>query len=189
MPTIIAHSFTGVVSGLAVYEKSFPKRFWLFSIICSIIPDADVICFELGFSYGHFLGHRGFFHSLFFACILGSFMGILFMGAKNPEWKKRLFFAVYFSFLISLHDILDAFTNGGLGIALLSPFDTTRYFSPFTPIKVSPINPYTFFDGRALNILKNEVLWVWLPSVCIALVFRYIVSRTRRKRRSYRLIE
>ena len=188
MPTIITHSFTGLVSGAAAYDKSFPKRFWLFSIICSIIPDADVICFELGFSYDHFLGHRGFFHSLFFACILGSFMGFLLMGVKKIEWRKRLFFAGYFSFLISLHDILDAFTNGGLGVALLSPFDTTRYFSPYTPIKVSPINPYTFFNGGALDILKNEVLWVWLPYICIVIVFRYILRRRRKKQRGYRLI-
>ncbi|MHC4444672.1 MAG: hypothetical protein ACYTF1_17650 [Planctomycetota bacterium] len=37
------------------------------------------------------------------------------------------------------HGLLYALTDGGLGIALLSPFDTTRYFFGWIPIQVSPI--------------------------------------------------
>src|SRR5215831_7502105 len=36
------------------------------------------------------------------------------------------------------HGVLDAMTNGGLGVAFFSPFDTTRYFLPWRPIRVSP---------------------------------------------------
>jgi inner membrane protein len=31
-------------------------------------------------------------------------------------------------------------TNGGLGVSLRSPLDTTRYFLPWRPIQVSPIS-------------------------------------------------
>ncbi len=37
------------------------------------------------------------------------------------------------------HGILDALTDGGLGVAFFAPFVNTRYFFPWTPIKVSPI--------------------------------------------------
>ena len=179
MPTIFTHSFTGVAAGIAVYDKTLPKRFWIFSVICSIIPDADVICFKIGIPYSHFFGHRGFFHSLFFACILGSLIGVLFMKVREKGWKQKLFFAVYFSFLIVVHDILDAFTNGGLGIALLSPFTPKRYFFWVTPIEVSPINPEVFFSGKALFILKNEFFWVWIPCICIAILYRIIITKRK----------
>lgn len=144
----------------------------LLSVLCSVIPDADVICFKLGIPYSSFWGHRGFFHSIFFACIPGAFTGFVLMKTAKRKWKEGLFFAGYFSFVISLHGILDAFTNGGLGIALLSPFLNKRYFSPFTPVEVSPISVHAFLDGRGLQILQNEMVWVWLPCMVFALLFR-----------------
>jgi inner membrane protein len=177
LPTIFTHSFTGIASGIAVYDKSVPKRFWTLSVICSLIPDADVIGFKLGIPYSHFFGHRGFFHSLSFACILGSLIGLLFMKTGKRGWKDRLFFAGYFSFLICIHDILDAFTNGGLGIALLSPFTSKRYFFWITPIEVSPISPQAFFSGRAFGILRNEFFSVWIPYIAIVLVCRFLFKR------------
>jgi membrane-bound metal-dependent hydrolase YbcI (DUF457 family) len=46
-------------------------KFWVLSILCSALPDADVIGYRWLYipSY-HFLGHRGFFHSPFFAALL-----------------------------------------------------------------------------------------------------------------------
>ena len=155
------------------------------SVICSVIPDADVICFKLGIPYSHFLGHRGFFHSLFFACITGFFTGLILMKAGKLKWKQGLFFAGYFSFVISLHGILDAFTNGGLGVALLSPFITERYFFPFTPIKVSPFSPGALLTERGFSILKSEMLWVWMPGMCSAVFLRILFSVIITIRRTY----
>jgi inner membrane protein len=45
------------------------------------------------------------------------------------------------------HGILDAMTDGGLGVAFFSPFDDTRCFFPFRPIKVSPIGLSFFSCG------------------------------------------
>ncbi len=174
LPTIITHSFTGIACGAAVYKKSLPRGFLLLSAICSVIPDADVICFRLGVPYSSFWGHRGFFHSLLFASVLGSFTGLTLMMAGKRKWKEGLFFAGYFSFIIALHGVLDAFTNGGLGIALLSPFITERYFFPFTPIEVSPINVHAFLDGRGFQVLQNEIIWVWVPCMGLALLLRIV---------------
>ena len=180
MPTILTHSFTGIASGAAVYDKSFPRGFWLLSVICSIVPDADVVCFKPGIPYSSFWGHSGFFHSLFFAFIVGSLTGIVFMKSGKRKWKERMFFAMYFSFVMSLHGILGAFTNGGLGIALLSPFTVKRYFFPITPIMVSPFNPKAFIRESGLRILKNEMFWVWLPSISLSVLLRMILIRLRR---------
>jgi inner membrane protein len=57
--------------------------------------------------------------------------------------KQWFFYFVFFFLLSASHGILDAFTNGGLGIALLAPFDI---------------------------VIKNEILWIWLPSLLIVII-------------------
>jgi inner membrane protein len=66
------------------------------------------------------------------------------------------------------HGVFDAITNGGLGVAFFSPFNTTRYFLPFRPVVVSPISIRRFFSGRGLEVLASEFRWIWLPSVAFA---------------------
>jgi inner membrane protein len=68
--------------------------------------------------------------------------------------------------------VLDAMTNGGLGVAFFSPFDTTRYFFPVRPVIVSPIGVSEFFNAQGARILASEALWIWLPSGVAFLVFR-----------------
>jgi inner membrane protein len=58
-------------------------------------------------------------------------------------------------------------TDGGLGIAFFAPFDNTRYFFPFHPIKVSPIG-LSFFSARGLDVIWSELLWVCIPATIIA---------------------
>ena len=70
------------------------------------------------------------------------------------------------------HGFLDAFTNGGLGVAFFSPFDPTRYFFPWTPIEVSPIGAVRFFSQRGLLVIISELRWVWLPSLALGLILR-----------------
>ncbi|NLD38175.1 MAG: metal-dependent hydrolase [Desulfatiglans sp.] len=129
------------------------------SVLCATIPDADVICFRLGIPYAHFLGHRGFFHSIFFSCLLGSVTGFMLAWAGRRTCKQGFLYAVDFSFVTTLHGILDAFTNGGLGVALFSPFIEKRYFFPITPIKASPIGIESFFGSSqefvGARLIKN----------------------------------
>ncbi len=67
-------------------------------------------------------------------------------------------------FLVTLsHGLLDAMTNGGLGVAFFSPFDTTRYFLPWRPIRVSPVGVGRFFSAQGVAILASEIEYVWLP--------------------------
>lgn len=174
MPSVISHAAVAVAAGIAFAPRDVPDRFWPLAIACSIIPDADTIGFIFGIPYNHFFGHRGFFHSPFFALLISIFMICVFL--PNPEIFSRqwLFYLIFFFLLSASHGVLDAFTNGGFGTALLSPFDNTRYFFPWTPIKVSPISIRAFFSRRGLIVIKSELLWIWLPSFLIAVISRVI---------------
>jgi inner membrane protein len=70
-------------------------------------------------------------------------------------------------------------TNGGLGVAFLSPLDTHRYFLPWRPIPVSPIGISAFFSEYGLVILGAEILLVWLPT----LVFLVLVESWSRSKK------
>jgi inner membrane protein len=75
---------------------------------------------------------------------------------------------LYLFLAMASHGLLDALTNGGLGIALFAPFDNSRYFFPVTPIQVSPIGIRSFLRDRGFSVLASEVPWVWLPSLLLA---------------------
>ena len=68
------------------------------------------------------------------------------------------------------HGLLDAMTNGGRGIALLSPVSNQRYFLPWTPIEVSPLGVRGFFNARGLAVMQSEIVWIWLPAACMLIV-------------------
>ena len=123
-----------------------------------MLPDADVIGFGFGIRYGDLLGHRGFSHSLLFAALTGIIVGRM-LGGRVPGM-------VYFGLVTASHGILDALTDGGLGVAFFSPFDTHRYFFPWRPIEVSPIGP-GFFSARGLRVLGSELQWIWIPSAVL----------------------
>lgn len=174
MPSVISHTVVAVASGVALAPQDVPARFWIVAIACSVIPDMDSVGFFFGIPYHHFFGHRGFFHSPFWAFLMSLFVvGLFFHDAKL--FTARWFFYALFFFLVSAsHGILDAFTSGGLGIALLSPFDGTRYFFPWAPIEVSPIGIRPFFSRWGLSVLMSELFWVWLPSFFFAIGGRLI---------------
>ncbi|MET0592934.1 MAG: metal-dependent hydrolase [Polyangiaceae bacterium] len=78
--------------------------------------------------------------------------------------------------VVASHGLLDALTNGGLGVAFFAPFSNERVFFPWRPIAVSPIAVRSFFSHRGLRILANEFFIVWIPSIAVALgalAFRY----------------
>ncbi|MCD4654703.1 metal-dependent hydrolase [bacterium] len=174
MPTIFTHAVVGISSGITADKKTEKVKFLMLSVICSILPDADLLGFKLGISYGDFLGHRGFVHSIFFAVVLGMFISTFFYKVNKRFSKNWWYYTIYFTAVTSSHGILDAFTNGGLGIALLAPFDNRRYFFWATPITVSPLNPKYFFTLHGLKIMLNEVVIVWIPFLLFAAITRWL---------------
>jgi len=148
--------------------------FWVLSIVCSIIPDADTIGFRFGVPYDSTFGHRGFTHSIVFALIMGLFASWLFTKVSGAGKSLRPKLALYFFIVTISHPLLDACTTGGLGVAFFSPFSNHRYFFPYHPIKVSPIAVGSFFSEWGLKVLLSEALWIGLPTLIVVLLASYI---------------
>jgi inner membrane protein len=171
MPSLISHAAPALALAPAFAGPGAPAWLWLAGVLCAAAPDLDVLAFSLGIPYHHPLGHRGLWHSIPFAAVLAAAVAPL---AARSIWPRAW---LYLFLATASHGILDAFTDGGLGVALLSPFDETRYFFPFRPIQVSPIGVEAFVSARGLSILANELVWVWLPFALLG------VALSRRARR------
>lgn len=163
MPTIFTHAAIGLSGGKIFSLKSLPKKFWFFAILLPVLPDADSITFLFNIPYWHDFGHRGFFHSILFAFVLGLAVMLMFFREDKIFSKSWLAKLTFFFLITASHGILDAFTNGGLGIALLAPFDNTRYFFPYRPIPVSPIGIGSFLSSWGAAVLLSEIICIWIP--------------------------
>ncbi|HEV7766091.1 MAG TPA: metal-dependent hydrolase [Thermoanaerobaculia bacterium] len=164
MPTIFTHP---AVALLKTWWPRLPARVAIAGAALTIVPDLDIAAFALDIPYAHPLGHRGFSHSIVFALLIAA----LATWILRLREHRRSAFIFLFVCAIS-HGVLDALTNGGLGVAFFAPFDNTRYFFPWTPIRVSPIGA-GFFSARGWETLRSELVWVWVPCVVAALFGRW----------------
>jgi inner membrane protein len=177
--SVITHSLVGLAAGVAVPGLPKTKRFWALCALCPSIPDADTIGFRFGVHYEDMLGHRGFSHSILFALLLG-------VAVASTEFRRvgtvqkstmtnlysvgsRAWFglAAFFAAITMTHGLLDALTDGGLGVGFFIPFSAERYFFPWTPIQVSPIGVKQFFSARGLAVIRSELVYVWLPVLAL----------------------
>lgn len=172
MASIFGHALVSFAFGKGFSKSVVNLKFLLLGIGCAIVPDADVIGFSFGVKYGSFWGHRGFSHLLFFAFILGFLITLIFY-RKEIFTKKGAVLILFFTICTASHAILDALTTGGLGVAFFSPFDTSRYFFPWRPIKVSPIGIERFFSERGVKVLMSEFIWIGIPSIIYMLIMSY----------------
>ncbi len=181
MASLFTHAFVGTAlgqAGISDWRKDW--RFWCLIIVCSILPDIDSIGFLMGVPYGNLWGHRGMTHSLVFSAVLALCLSACFSKVfRRPMVLAALLFSVTAS-----HGVLDAMTNGGLGVAFFSPFNQQRFFFPWRPIRVSPIGLTRFFTNRGLQIMSSEILWVWCPTLGLVVAIktgqlwrRYLGSR------------
>ena len=167
MPTILTHAVAAAAIGTAVLPRDCGARTWALGIACAVLPDLDVVGFAFGIPYASMVGHRGLSHSIAFATL----MSVAAAWALRRETSGRDRVRTWlFLFLAAVsHGVLDAFTNGGLGIAFFAPISPERYFFPVRPIQVSPIGA-AFFSRRALEVLSSEFVWVWIPAAAIGAV-------------------
>jgi inner membrane protein len=149
-------------------------RTWLVAIACAIAPDLDALGYWLGVPYESFWGHRGFTHSMAFAVLLSWICANWI--SHSPAISRVRLWSVYLMAVLS-HGVLDAMTDGGLGVAFFSPLDQTRYFFPFRPIQVSSLSLRDVIGPHGLSVLANECLWVWMPCGLIATMFWFWKGR------------
>lgn len=146
---------------------------------CAAMPDLDVAGLAVGLHLDHPLGHRGLSHSLTFAATFAAGLTAL-LPARPWMSPGRARIWLFFFLAIASHGVLDALTNGGRGVAFWAPFSDARYHFPVTPIEVSPIGARPFFSSRGLEILLNELTWVWLPTALVVLAGRVLTRGVAR---------
>ncbi len=167
MPTILTHAAVPLAIGLGLGARVIGPRLLAAGVLASMAPDLDVIAFRLGIAYGDVLGHRGWSHSLAFACLTG----LLAMGCHRQLRAGAVPAFLFVTLAAVSHGLLDMFTNGGRGVALLWPVSAERLFFPWQVIEVSPLTLARLFSERGLAVMLSELSWVWLPAcaLCAAL--------------------
>ena len=179
MASAFGHLAVAYAMGKTLNSSWPTQRFWVLTVLCCLLPDVDVLGFTLGVPYEHALGHRGITHSIAFAILVGIMVPKLAVPAI-PCWSRRYgVLVIYFGLVTMSHGLLDAFTDGGLGIAFFAPFDSTRYFFPWRPIAVSPIGISEFFSLGGLRVLLIEGIWIGIP-----VTFWLMAQRIRSKERN-----
>jgi len=163
----LGHIAVGMVAA-RVYRRRQATRWTLFTSMVvwsfvSLLPDADVIGSRFGIGYSEPWGHRGATHSFVFSVVLGVAIGGLAGLLRLPATRTAITAIV----VLCSHAVLDTLTDGGLGCALLWPFDDTRYFAPWTPIPVAPIGR-AFFSSEGLRVALVESL-LFAPALIAAL--------------------
>jgi inner membrane protein len=163
VPTFLSHPAVPIAIGLGLGEAAGSRRLLAAGAIASVLPDLDVLGLRAGVPYAAPLGHRGATHSLA-AAVAIALVGAAFHRSLRTPARTA------FAFLLlaaASHGLLDALTNGGLGVALLWPFSEARYFAPVRPIQVAPLRHV--LGARALGALGSELVRVWAPCALLAL--------------------
>jgi inner membrane protein len=169
MATAFAHAFVAVAAGKACFRERRSAKFWFTAVVCSAGPDLDIGLHAYGVAYEDLWGHRGMTHSLFFAAVL-SIAIVSFGFRREAPFLSRTWvgYTAFFALLTASHGFIDAFTDGGLGIAFFSPFESCRYFMPWTPLPVPHFGVASLFTGYGLRVLTTEIVLVWLPAGLVA---------------------
>jgi len=164
MPTILTHTAVPLALGFGLGRPAVSLRLLATGVAASILPDLDVVAFPLGLPYTSDFGHRGFSHSLVFAVVVALTAACAWRTLHTTFGR-----ALWFLFVaIASHGVLDAFTNGGLGIAFLWPWSGERYFAPIRPIVVSPLSIRQLWSAWGIRVLWSELAWVWGPCTVLA---------------------
>jgi inner membrane protein len=175
VPTALTHPAVPLALGLGLGRELVPARLLAAGAVASVLPDLDVVGLRLGIPYASELGHRGLSHSLAFAVLVA-------LGAAALHRALRASAPATFAFVLvaaASHGVLDALTNGGLGVALLWPLSDERLFAPIRPILVAPLGARGLV-ARGAAVLASEARWVWLPGALLGLALvagRHVARR------------
>jgi inner membrane protein len=161
----IGHVLLGMAVGRrwakdAPLGRSVPAQLTFAAL--AMLPDADVVAFKLGIPYAAPLGHRGASHSVLFALGVGALTML-----PGKRFGPRLRRFAFVALTVASHGVLDALTNGGLGVGFLWPLSPERFFFPLRPLPVAPIGA-GFLSMRGLEVAMVELGW-FVPALAYAL--------------------
>jgi inner membrane protein len=181
MPSAFSHAVASIALGRTYAKSPLPMRFWILSAGCAIAPDIDVLANRFGFDHTTVIGHRGVTHSIFFAMALSGLIVRLAFRKPIDGISRLTLFGLFFAATAS-HSVLDAMVDGTLGVAFFAPLSSARFFLPWRPIVSSPIG-LSFFSSAGATTIKNEFVWVWVPSLLVILApwLRRLIGKRRAK--------
>lgn len=174
MPSVFSHIAVPLAIGLGLGKKRVSRPLLVAGLFASVFPDLDVLGAQFGIAFASEWGHRGFSHSIVFAILCG-LLALLF--SRQLQAGKLSAF-LFISICTLSHPLLDALSNGGLGVALYWPFDNTRHFFQWRPIEVAHIG-LRFFLEDTYSVLKTEIIWVWCPAIFIGIILQ-LFNRNRK---------
>lgn len=151
--------------------KGHERRVMVAAALCGCLPDLDVVTYALEIRANEPLGHRGLFHSLLAALVLAG-VATFVVGRKlerrGPE-LRRVFLFLLFS--AASHGLLDAVTQGEVGVALFAPFSAVRLASPWKLLPACPVGLAEYLGYFGFLTLANEVLYAVAPvALAVSLV-------------------
>ncbi len=163
MPTFVGHSLVALSASAALHQtplgKAMPFSGWLaLLLIVSLLPDFDILMLRW-LPYSHPLSHRGLGHSLFFALVAAFALtiGCRLAGTLQGSLTIAILAWLVIAAVMGSHGLLDAMTDGGLGIALLSPFDQRRIFFPVRPIPVALLSLNSLSSPYMVHVYTVEL--------------------------------
>lgn len=166
MPTLLSHPAVPVAISMAMGSTILPGRLLAAAILASVLPDLDLIGLRMGIPYDDAFGHRGASHSIFAAVFFGIIAAIF----SRQLHSTKLIAFVLVTVAGASHAVLDMLTNGGGGVALLWPLTEQRYFFEVRVIEVAPLSVRRLLGPAGWQVLKSEILWVWLPAIVAGVV-------------------
>lgn len=175
MASLITHPIVPLAAAGLLGRRVIPTRLLVLGALFAALPDLDGIAFRLGIPYASDFGHRGFSHSIVVALCCAIFALPL---ARTLSARPLTVFLFLFFSMLS-HGVLDAMTDGGKGIAFFWPFSSERIFFSFRPLEVSPVSAKRFLTARGWQVLRSELMWIWAPTLLLALAGGYFRLRLR----------
>jgi inner membrane protein len=167
MPGVL-HAAVGLAAG-RVAGRVHTGRLMVVLALLALLPDLDALALAFGIPYRAPFGHRGAFHSLAAALLVG---GLCSFDARAWQMSRLRMFGLV-SAVVASHGLLDALTDGGLGIALAWPLTNERMFSSWRPMPVAPIG------GSILSRYGQHVLLTELVLSCPLLLYAFWPRRVR----------
>lgn len=168
----LGHVAVGLAAGrLHAGDRGPRAASALLFVLLAWLPDADVLARRLGAAPGSPWLHRGALHSLLVAVLAGAAAALLLGGLG----RSRLRMAATAMAVAASHGLLDAFTDGGPGVALLWPWSGERIFAAVRPIPVAPIG-LGVASAWGLRVLSWE-LAIFAPLLVVGLWPRRIAAR------------
>lgn len=165
MPSSFTHAIAGAAVASPLARDPVPLRFWIAAACCAALPDVDILWGRY-VTWGTWLAHRGFTHSLAFAVVVG--VTAAFICFRDPQFAPvRWRYAVALALAAASHCLLDGMARYGTHVMFLWPFSTHRYLLPWTVFGVPGTRwPHSSL-GRLARVAENEITWGWTPSTIL----------------------